>query len=122
MYEKHDNQFNSPRMPFRADNCQRAVEIIGGIGLPQVAPEERRQRQMDYLRNLASSPRAEKLVEHLELPEIQAAEDVFKQALAEVSDQEARDRLDTAAGRISAAYQLLGFCVGHTTQSNEAFL
>ena len=55
-------------------------------------PEERRQRKMDYLRNLAG-----------------------------ISDPEARDRLDTAAGRISAAYQLLGFCVGHTSQSSEAF-
>ena len=84
-------------------------------------PEERRQRKMDYLRNLASSPLAEELVERFELPEIREAEDAFKQALAEVSDQEARDRLDTAAGRISAAYQLLGFCVGHTSQSSEAF-
>lgn len=84
-------------------------------------PEERRQRKMDYLRNLASSPLAEELVERFELPEIQAAEDAFKQALAEITDPEARDRLDTAAGRISTAYQLLGFCVGHTAQSSEAF-
>lgn len=83
-------------------------------------PEERRRRKMDYLRNLATSPLAEELVERIELPEIQEAEDAFKQALAEITDPEARDRLDTAAGRISAAYQLLGFCVGHTAQSSEA--
>ena len=83
--------------------------------------EERQQRKMDYLRNLASSPLAQELVERIDLPEIQAAEDAFKQALAEITDPEARDRLDTAAGRISAAYQLLGFCVGHTAQSSEAF-
>ena len=83
--------------------------------------EERQQRKMDYLRNLASSPLAEELVERFELPEIREAEDAFKQALAGISDPEARDRLDTAAGRISAAYQLLGFCVGHTSQSSEAF-
>lgn len=83
-------------------------------------PEERRRRKMDYLRNLATSPLAEELVERFELPEIQEAEDAFKQALAEITDPEARDRLDTAAGRISVAYQLLGFCVGHTAQSSEA--
>lgn len=82
--------------------------------------KERQRRKMDYLRNLAASPLAEELVERIELPEIQEAEDAFKQALAEITDPEARDRLDTAAGRISAAYQLLGFCVGHTAQSSEA--
>lgn len=83
-------------------------------------PEERQRRKMDYLRNLATSPLAEELVERFELPEIQEAEDAFEQALAEITDPEARDRLDMAAGRISAAYQLLGFCVGHTAQSSEA--
>ena len=85
-------------------------------------PEERRQRKMDYLRSLSSSPFAQELVARIDLPEIQEAEDAFKQALAEITDPEARDRLDTAAGRISAAYQLLGFCVGHTAQSSEAIL
>lgn len=84
-------------------------------------PEERRQRQMNYLRNLASSPLAKDLVERFKLPEVQAAEGAFKQALAEITDPEARDRLDMAAGRISSAYQLLGFCVGHTAQSGGAF-
>ncbi len=78
-------------------------------------------RKMNYLRNLASSPLAEELVERIDLPEIREAEDAFKQALTEIADPEARDRLDAAAGRISAAYQLLGFCVGHTAQSSEAF-
>lgn len=84
-------------------------------------PEERQRRKMDYLRNLAASPLAEELVERIELSEIQEAENAFKQALAEIADPEARDRLDTAAGRISAAYQLLGFCVGHAAQNSEAF-
>ena len=48
--------------------------------------EERQQRKMDYLRNLASSPLAEELVERFELPEIREAEDAFKQALAGISD------------------------------------
>lgn len=84
------------------------------------SPEERQRRKMDYLRNLASSPLAEELVERFELPEIQEAEDAFKQALMEIEDQETRDRIDMAAGKISLAYQLLGFCVGHTAHSSEA--
>lgn len=84
-------------------------------------PEQRQQRKMDYLRNLSSSPLAQELAERIDLPEIQEAEDAFKQALTEITDPEARDRLDTAAGKMSAAYQLLGFCVGHTAQSSEAF-
>lgn len=84
-------------------------------------PKERRERKMDYLRNLASLPLTKELVERFELPEIQEAEDAFEQALAGITDPEARDKLDMAAGRISTAYQLLGFCVGHTAQSSEAY-
>ncbi len=83
-------------------------------------PEERRQRNTDYLRDLAFSPLAKELVERFELPEIQEAENAFKQALMEIADPEARNRVDMAAGKISYAYQLLGFCVGHTAQSGEA--
>ena len=60
-------------------------------------------------------------MERFELPEIQEAEDAFKRALAGITDPEARDKLDMAAGRISTAYQLLGFCAGHTAQSSEAY-
>ncbi len=84
-------------------------------------PEQQRQRKTDYLRNLASSPLAQELVERFNLPEIQEAENAFKQALAEITDPEARNKLDMAAGRISTAYQLLGFCVGHTAQSGDAY-
>lgn len=82
--------------------------------------KKRQQRKMDYLRNLASSPLAQELAERFELSEIQAAEEVFKQALAEIADPETRNKLDIAAGRISTAYQFLGFCVCHTAQSSEA--
>lgn len=84
-------------------------------------PAERRQRKMDFLRDLAFSPLAQEYVERIDLPEIREAEDAFKQALSEVTDPEERNKLDMAAGRISAAYQLLGFCVGYATQSGEIF-
>lgn len=77
------------------------------------------QRRMDYLRNLAFSPLAQELVERIQLSEITEAENAFKQALMEINDPEARNKLDTAAGRISSAYQLLGFCVGHTARSGD---
>ena len=78
-------------------------------------PEERRRWKMDYLCNLAFSPLAQELVDRFGLLEIQEAEDA--QAFAEITDPEVRNKVDMAAGRISAAYQLLGFCVGHTAQS-----
>lgn len=34
---------------------------------------------------------------------------------------ENRQDVIIAAGKISAAYQLLGFCVGHTAQSGDSF-
>ncbi len=76
--------------------------------------------EKNYLRDLAFSPLTKELVERFELPEIQEAENAFKQALMDIADPEARNRVDMAAGKISYAFQLLGFCVGHTAKSSEA--
>lgn len=82
--------------------------------------KERWARQMNYMRNLAESPFAQKLVDKMDVPEITEAEDAFKAALLQVDDPELRNAIDMAAGRISRAYQLLGFCVGHYSQTSEA--
>lgn len=83
-------------------------------------PKERWAREMNYMRNLAESPFAQKLVDKMDVPEITEAEDAFKAALLQVDDPELRNAIDMAAGRISRAYQILGFCVGHYSQTSGA--
>lgn len=82
--------------------------------------EERWAQQMGYMRDLAESPFARELVEKMDVPEIGDAESDFKAALMQVEDPELRNAIDMAAGKISRAYQMLGFCVGHYSQSSEA--
>ena len=82
--------------------------------------KERWARQMDYMRNLAESPFSRELVEKMDVPEITEAEEAFTAALRQVEDPELRNAIDMAAGRISRAYQLLGFCVGHFSQTSGA--
>lgn len=82
--------------------------------------KERWAREMNYMRNLAESPFAQKLVDKMDVPEITEAEDAFKAALLQVDDPELRNAIDMAAGRISRAYQILGFCVGHYSQTSGA--
>lgn len=82
--------------------------------------KERWERQMGYMRDLAESPLARELVEKMDVPEITEAEGAFKAALMRVADPELRNAIDLAAGEISRAYQLLGFCIRHYSQSSEA--
>ena len=60
------------------------------------------------------------LVERFDVPEVDEAEQAFKAALAEVSDPETRNLIDMAVGKISRAYQILGFCAGHFSQDSRA--
>lgn len=83
-------------------------------------PEELWEKHTRFVHNLATSERAGKLAERFEVPEVAAAEAEFKQALKTVSDPEARHTLDLAAGKISYAYQILGFCAGHFSQDSRA--
>lgn len=82
--------------------------------------KERWARQMNYMRNLAESPLAQELIDKMDVPEVTEAEDAFKAALLQVADPELRNAIDMAAGKISRAYQLLGFCAGHYSQTSEA--
>jgi hypothetical protein len=44
------------------------------------------------------------------VPEVDEAAQAFKEALDGVSDPETRNLIDMAVGKISRAYQILGFC------------
>lgn len=89
---------------------------------PPPTPEQLWERETAHLRNLATSPMAEELVERFDVPEVEEAEQLFKSLLGEVKDPETRNKLDMAAGQISRAYQILGFCVGHFSQDSRAHI
>lgn len=86
------------------------------------SPQEQWKRHERYLRNLATSPFGRELVEKFDVPEVDEAEAEFKKAIEQISDPEIRDAVDTAAGKISTAYQILGFCAGHFSQDSRARL
>ena len=81
---------------------------------------ERWQQKADYFYTLADSEFAAQLAEKFTIPDIQQAEAAFKETLDRISDQELRFEIDSAAGRISRAYQMLGFCAGCLSQETGA--
>lgn len=87
---------------------------------PSPTPQQMWERETARLRNFATSDTAQQLVERFDVPEVTEAEAAFKAALAEVKDPETRNILDMAAGKISRAYQILGFCAGHFSQDSRA--
>ena len=72
------------------------------------------------LKNLRFSEDKQGMLWVWELPEVDEAEQAFKEALAGVSDPETRNLIDMAVGKISRAYQILGFCAGHFSQDSRA--
>lgn len=78
------------------------------------------ERHTSYLRNLATSPFAEELVQKFEVPEVDEAEAAFKEAIQNISDPELRNAVDMAAGKLTSAYQILGFCAGHFSTDSRA--
>lgn len=87
---------------------------------PQPSKQELWNRHTNWLRTLATSPMAAELVERFDVPEVDEAEQNFKKALEQIADPEIRNAVDMAAGKISTAYQILGFCVGHFSQDSRA--
>ncbi|MEE0100857.1 MAG: hypothetical protein U0I48_03865 [Acutalibacteraceae bacterium] len=84
------------------------------------SPEELWERHTSYLRNFATSPLAEKLVQRFEVPEVEEAEEAFKEAIRNIPDPELRNTIDMAAGKLTSAYQILGFCAGHFSTDSRA--
>lgn len=87
---------------------------------PAPTPQQLWERETARLRNFATSETAQQLVERFDVPEVDEAEQALKAALAEVSDPETRNLIDMAVGKISRAYQILGFCAGHFSQDSRA--
>lgn len=85
-----------------------------------LTPAELWQRHTNYLRNLATSPLADELVQKFNVPEVEAAEEAFKAAAQKITDPELRNAIDMAAGKLTSAYQILGFCAGHFSTDSRA--
>lgn len=86
----------------------------------RLTPEELWQRDTDQLRRMATSEFGEFCKERFNIPEVAEAEEAFKAALQEITDPELRNKIDMAAGKISYAYEILGFCAGHFSQDSRS--
>lgn len=78
------------------------------------------QRETDRLRGLATSNFGEYCKERFDIPEVEEAEAAFSEVLRKITDPELRNEIDMAAGRISYAYEILGFCAGHFSQDSRS--
>lgn len=87
---------------------------------PPPTPQQQWESHTSYLRNLATSQFGVDLAERFDVPEVEEAEKAFYAALAKVDDPEVRNAIDLATGKISRAYQILGFCAGHFSQDSRA--
>ena len=87
---------------------------------PPPTPEQAWQQNTDFLRSIAKGDWAEELAERFDVPEVTEAEEHFKSVLQTITDPELRHAVDAAAGRISRAYQSLGFCAGRFSQDSRA--
>ena len=86
----------------------------------QLTPEELWERDTAQLRSMATSEFGEFCKERFNIPEVTEAEKIFKAALQEITDPELRNKIDMAAGKISYAYEILGFCAEHFSQDSRS--
>lgn len=75
--------------------------------------EEKWERETTQLRALATSQFGEYCKNRFNVPEVE-------EALRQISDPELRNTLDMATGKISYAYEILGFCAGHFAQDSRS--
>lgn len=85
-----------------------------------LTPEELWERDTKQLCAMATSEFGEYCKNRFKVPEVEEAETVFKAALQEIADPELRNKIDMAAGKISYAYEMLGFCAGHFSQDSRS--
>lgn len=85
-----------------------------------LTPEQMWERDTQQLRMTATSEFGEYCKNRFNIPEVDEAESAFKEALLEITDPELRNKVDMAAGKISRAYEILGFCAGHFSQDSRS--
>lgn len=87
---------------------------------PRPTQEEIWERNTQQLRRTATSEFGEYCKSRFKVPEVDEAEAALKAVLQEISDPELRNRVDMAAGKISYAYEILGFCARHFSQDSRS--
>ncbi|MBQ3552475.1 MAG: hypothetical protein IJA35_04905 [Clostridia bacterium] len=70
----------------------------------------------NFAYTLSDSPHADEVKSRVSIAETDAAEDEFSKLLKLIPDADLRERLDQAAGRISYAYEKLGFIEGYIAE------
>lgn len=65
---------------------------------------------------LSDSPHAEEVKTRVSISDTDTAENEFSELLKLIPDADLRERLDQAAGRISYAYEKLGFVEGYIAE------
>lgn len=86
----------------------------------RLTPEELWERDTKQLCRMATSEFGEYCKNRFKVPEVDEAEAAFKAVLQEITDPELRNKVDMAAGKISYAYEMLGFCAGHFSQDSRS--
>jgi hypothetical protein len=71
---------------------------------------------------MAGSQHAEEFKKITEIEETEIAEIDFGDALKLVEDDELREKLDAAAGKLTAAYEKYGYIIGYLSQSGNPLL
>lgn len=71
---------------------------------------------------MSGSPWAEDIKKIVEIDETEKAELNFSDALKLVEDKELREKLDAAAGELTAAYEKYGYIIGYLTKAWDGML
>ena len=69
---------------------------------------------------LSDSPHAEEIKRRVSIPDTETAEAEFSEILKLITDKELREKLDSAAGRLTGAYEKLGFVEGYISEKAYA--
>ena len=71
---------------------------------------------------MSGSPWAEEFKKIVEIDETEIAELDFSDILKLVEDKELREKLDAAAGKLTAAYEKYGYIIGYLTKAWDGMI
>lgn len=78
------------------------------------------ERHQDYAYNLSDSPHAEEFRKRIKKDDAEAAKEEFETVLKLIEDAEVREKVESAANRITQAFEALGFAVGYLSEKGYA--
>ena len=78
------------------------------------------ERHQDYAYNLSDSPHAEEFRKRVRKDAAEAAKEEFESVLKLVEDADVREKIESAANRVTKAFEALGFAVGYLSEKGYA--